>query len=58
MGAMIVAWGHTEFGRLEDNLEQLIVRSAREAIDNSRVDPAMFLTDNEDATVISGAYKE
>ena len=40
MGARIVGWGHTEFGRLEDNLEQLIVRSAREAIDNSGVDPA------------------
>ena len=29
MGVRIVGWGHTEFGRLEDNLEQLIVRSAR-----------------------------
>ena len=40
MGVRIVGWGHTKFGRLEDNLEQLIVRSAREAIDHAGVDPA------------------
>ena len=39
MGARIVGWGHTEFGRLKDDLEQLIVRSAREAIEHAGVDP-------------------
>lgn len=40
MGARIVGWGHTKFGRLEDNLEQLIVKAAKEAIDHADVDPA------------------
>lgn len=39
MGARIVGWGHTEFGRLKDDLEQLIVRSATEAIEHAGVDP-------------------
>lgn len=39
MVARIVGWGHTEFGRLKDDLEQLIVRSAREAIEHAGVDP-------------------
>ena len=39
MGARIVGWGHTEFGRLKDDLDQLIVRSAREAIEHAGVDP-------------------
>ncbi len=39
MGARIVGWGHTEFGRLKVDLEQLIVRSAREAIEHAGVDP-------------------
>jgi len=39
MGARIVGCGHTEFGRLKDDLEQLIVRSAREAIEHAGVDP-------------------
>ena len=39
MEARIVGWGHTEFGRLKDDLEQLIVRSAREAIEHAGVDP-------------------
>ena len=39
MGARIVGWGHTEFGRLKDDLEKLIVRSAREAIEHAGVDP-------------------
>ena len=39
MGARIVGWDHTEFGRLKDDLEQLIVRSAREAIEHAGVDP-------------------
>jgi acetyl-CoA C-acetyltransferase len=40
MGARIVGWGHTKFGRLEDNLEQLIIKAAKEAIDHADVDPA------------------
>ena len=39
MGARIVGWGHTKFGRLKDDLEQLIVRSATEAIEHAGVDP-------------------
>ena len=39
MGARIVGWGHTKFGRLEDNLEQLIVKAAKEAIDHADVNP-------------------
>lgn len=39
--AMIVGWGHTKFGRLEDqSLENLIHAAAREAIDDAGVDPA------------------
>ena len=39
MGARIVGWGHTKFGRLEDNLEQLIVKAAKEAIEHAGIDP-------------------
>ena len=40
MSVRIVGWGHTKFGRLEDNLEQLIVKAAKEAIEHAGVDPA------------------
>ncbi len=39
MSVRIVGWGHTKFGRLEDNLEQLIVKAAKEAIEHAGVDP-------------------
>jgi len=39
--AHIVGWGHTPFGRLEEqSLEDMIVAAAREAIDHAGVDPA------------------
>ena len=38
MDAAIVGWGHTRFGRLEeDTLESLIVRAAREALADAGV---------------------
>jgi len=39
MSVRIVGWGHTKFGRLEDNLEQLIIKAAKEAIEHAGVDP-------------------
>lgn len=36
----IVGSGHTKFGRLEDNLEQLIVNATREAVEEAGVNPA------------------
>lgn len=39
--AMIVGWGHTKFGRLDDlSLEDLIQSAAKEAIEDAGVDPA------------------
>ena len=35
MCAQIVGWGHTKFGRLDDDLEGLVQAAAREAIDHS-----------------------
>ena len=38
MSAVIVGWGHTRFGRLQDqSLEQLINAAAREALDDARI---------------------
>ncbi|SFF16415.1 acetyl-CoA C-acetyltransferase [Sulfitobacter brevis] len=46
-GVSIVGSGHTKFGRLQENLEELIVAATREAIEESAVDPddidAVFL---------------
>ncbi|WP_340107436.1 thiolase domain-containing protein [Pikeienuella sp. HZG-20] len=39
-GISIVGGGHTKFGRLDENLEELIVAAAREAVEDSGVDPA------------------
>lgn len=40
MDALIVGWGHTPFGRLDNmSLEALIVSSAREAMDDAAVEP-------------------
>ena len=36
----IVGSGHTKFGRLEQNLEEMIVEVTREAVEESGVDPA------------------
>lgn len=36
----IIGSGHTQFGRLTQNLEELIVESAREAIVEAEIDPA------------------
>lgn len=36
----IVGSGHTKFGRLDQNLEDLIIQATREAIDESGLDPA------------------
>ena len=41
MTASIIGWGHTPFGKHEnDTLETLVVRAAREAIDHAGIDPA------------------
>jgi len=41
MGAAIIGWSHTPFGkRAEDTLESLIVRAAREALDHAGVEAA------------------
>jgi acetyl-CoA C-acetyltransferase len=37
MDARIIGWGHTQFGRLEQGLEQLIVDAAREALDHAGI---------------------
>ncbi len=39
-GISIVGSGHTKFGRLEQNLEDLIVAVTREAVEESGIDPA------------------
>ncbi|MFI5960103.1 thiolase domain-containing protein [Cryptosporangium sp. NPDC051539] len=43
----IAGWGHTPFGKLDDSLENLIVRAAREALAGAGLDPgdvdAIFL---------------
>lgn len=39
-GISIVGSGHTKFGRLQENLEELIVAAAREAVEESGIDPA------------------
>ncbi len=36
----IVGSGHTKFGRLDQNLEQMIVEAVREAIAEATIDPA------------------
>ncbi len=36
---VLVGWGHTRFGRLEDDLETLILAAAREAIADAEVEP-------------------
>lgn len=38
MDAKIVGWGHTRFGRSEDDLEGLIVAAAREALETAGID--------------------
>ena len=46
-GVSIVGSGHTQFGRLQENLEELIVAATREAVEDSGIDPndidAVFL---------------
>lgn len=39
-GISIVGSGHTKFGRLQENLEQLIVAATREAVNEAGIDPA------------------
>lgn len=39
-GISIVGSGHTKFGRLQENLEELIVAATREAVEESGIDPA------------------
>ena len=38
MDARIVGWGHTPFGRLDDTLEELITKAAREALEHAGVE--------------------
>ncbi len=38
-GVSIVGSGHTQFGRLQENLEELIVAATREAVEDSGIDP-------------------
>ena len=46
-GISIVGSGHTRFGRLQENLEELIVAATREAVEESGINPtdidAIFL---------------
>ncbi len=39
-GISIVGSGHTKFGQLQENLEMLIIAAAREAVEESGIDPA------------------
>jgi len=39
-GISIVGSGHTKFGRLQENLEELIVAATREAVEESGINPA------------------
>ncbi|MBI6629511.1 acetyl-CoA acetyltransferase [Pontibaca salina] len=39
-GISIVGSGHTKFGRLQENLEELIVAATREAVEEAGIDPA------------------
>ncbi|GAW34399.1 beta-ketoadipyl-CoA thiolase [Roseovarius sp. A-2] len=39
-GISIVGSGHTKFGRLQENLEDLIVAATREAVEEAGIDPA------------------
>ena len=69
-GISIVGSGHTRFGRLEDNLETLIVEATREAVEEAGIAPedidAVFLghfnsgmvSDGFAASLIHQAYPE
>ena len=69
-GISIVGSGHTRFGRLEDNLETLIVEATREAVEDAGIAPedidAVFLghfnsgmvSDGFAASLIHQAYPE
>ena len=69
-GVSIVGSGHTQFGRLQENLEELIVAATREAVEESGIDPndidAVFLghfnsglvTDGFASSLIHQAYPQ
>ncbi|WP_323790163.1 acetyl-CoA acetyltransferase [Thalassovita sp.] len=69
-GVSIVGSGHTQFGRLQENLEELIVAATREAVEDSGIDPndidAVFLghfnsgmvTDGFASSLIHQAYPQ
>lgn len=69
-GVSIVGSGHTQFGRLQENLEELIVTATREAVEDSGIDPndidAVFLghfnsgmvTDGFASSLIHQAYPQ
>jgi len=69
-GVSIVGSGHTQFGRLQENLEELIVAATREAVADSGIDPndidAVFLghfnsgmvTDGFASSLIHQAYPQ
>ena len=69
-GVSIVGSGHTQFGRLQENLEELIVAATREAVEASGIDPndidAVFLghfnsgmvTDGFASSLIHQAYPQ
>ena len=69
-GVSIVGSGHTQFGRLQENLEDLIVAATREAVEDSGIDPkdidAVFLghfnsgmvTDGFASSLIHQAYPQ
>ncbi|MGY9037448.1 MAG: acetyl-CoA acetyltransferase [Rhodobacterales bacterium] len=69
-GVSIVGSGHTQFGRLQENLEELIVTATREAVEESGIDPndidAVFLghfnsglvTDGFASSLIHQAYPQ
>ncbi|WP_340246020.1 thiolase domain-containing protein [Sulfitobacter pontiacus] len=69
-GVSIVGSGHTQFGRLQENFEELIVAATREAVEDSGIDPndidAVFLghfnsgmvTDGFASSLIHQAYPQ
>jgi acetyl-CoA C-acetyltransferase len=69
-GVSIVGSGHTQFGRLQESLEKLIVAATREAVEESGIDPkdidAVFLghfnsglvTDGFASSLIHQAYPQ
>ena len=69
-GVSIVGSGHTQFGRLQESLEELIVAATREAVEDSGIDPndidAVFLghfnsgmvTDGFASSLIHQAYPQ